>query len=432
MGGKASILLVFGFGLVLSYISYNLYSFSSSALGNMTSYYDATASHELALAGANVGVSKVYMDTTWEGPLSESFSSKELNGSFEVSAFDAGPSRKIVRSISSYPSFASGTLHDTVDVYFNTVGSNSLTLYAWMVNNTGNVFWSNGDTVWGRAHANGMVHISGSPVFMDKATTSKRFDPPNVGKGTNLAYFKNGYETGVAPVPMPSDLSQLVAASDAGGKHYANDVEVTLNPGSGGSNDGVAYVKDLVSGLTDTVSLSAAGFNGVILSNKNVRVKGTLDGKLTVTSLKNVVVTDDVLYEQDPRSSTSDDLLGLVAETNILIADNAANNSECNIMGSLLARTGSIVAENLTTRPLPICGGLSTLGSIIQNSEQEVGTYHAGGNMRSNLTHGFYKNFHYDTRLQNPAIRPPFFPGYEVPNYSITNWWESYRVSSPQ
>jgi hypothetical protein len=430
MGGKASILLVFGFGLVLSYISFNLYNFSSSALANMTSYYDATASHELALAGANVGVSKMYMDTTWEGPLSESFTSQELNGSFEVYAFDAGPNRRIVRSVSSYPSSASGTLHDTVEVYFNTVSTNSLTLYAWMTNNTGNVFWSNGDTVWGRAHSNGQVHISGSPVFMDKMTTSKKFDPPNVGKGSNQAIFKNGYETGVAPIPMPSDLSQLVAASDAGGKHYTNDIEVTLDAGSGITDDGTAYVKDLVTGLTDTISLSSGSFNGVILSNNDVRVKGTLDGRLTITSLKNVIVTDNVLYEKDPRYAVSDDLLGVVAESNVVVADNTPNHTDCVVMGSVLARTGSLKAENLSS--LPICGGLTTLGSIIQNTEQEVGIYKAGGSSKSNLTHGFYKDFRYDTRLQNPAVRPPYFPGYNVPNYSITNWWESYRVSMPE
>jgi hypothetical protein len=432
MGGKASIILVFGFGLVLSYISWNLHSFSSSALVNMTSYYDATASHELALSGANVGVSKIYMDTTWTGPLTETCTSQQLNGSFDVWVFDAGINRKIVRSVSSYSSSASGTLHDTIDVYFNTAGTNSLTLYAWMTNNTGNVFWSNGDTVWGRAHSNGMSHISGSPVFMDKATTAKKFDPPNVGKGTNQAYFKNGYETGVAPVPMPTNLSQLTAASNTGGRHYTNTIAITLDPGSAAANDGVAYVKDLSTGTTDTVSLSGGGFNGVILSNGNVSVQGTLDGKLTVTSLTDIRVTDNIYYERDPRHTTSNDMLGLVAEHNVIIADNTENNADCTVMGSILARTGSLVAQNLTSRPLPLCGTLTTFGSIIQDSEQEVGTYNAKGNTKSNLTNGYSKSFRYDARLMNPAIRPPFFPGYSVPNYSITNWWESYRVSLAQ
>jgi hypothetical protein len=431
MGGKASILLVLGFGIVLSYVSYNLHNFSSSASANMTAYYDATTSHELALTGANVGVSKIYMDTSWTGPLTQECSSGQLSGSFKISVLAGTYGQKIVRSVSSYLS-ASGTLHDTIDVYFNTITTNSLTLYAWMTNNTGNVFWSNGDTVGGRAHSNGNIHISGSPVFMDKVTTTGKFDPPNVGKGTNMAYFKNGYETGVAPVSMPTSLAQISAASTSGGKRYTNNILVTLNPGTAANNDGFAYVKDLTTGVTDSVNFSAPGFNGVILGTANVSVKGTLDGKLTVSSLHNLTITDNVLYEGDPKIPASDDILGLVAEQNVIIADNADNRSDCVVQGSIFARTGSLVAEHLTSAPLPLCGTLTTVGSIIQNTEQEVGTYTAKGSGKASLTNGFAKNFRYDKRLLDPANRPPFFPGYEVANFAIADWWESFRISVPQ
>ena len=52
------------------------------------------------------------------------------------------------------------------------MGVSPLTIYAWFTNNEGNVFWQNEDTVWGRAHSNGNVHIAGSPVFVDKITSS--------------------------------------------------------------------------------------------------------------------------------------------------------------------------------------------------------------------------------------------------------------------
>jgi hypothetical protein len=422
-------MLVMGFAVALTFISYNMNEFSSQALNNMTSYNDATTSHELALTGANVGLSKFYVDTTWEGPLTESCSSAQLTGSFTVSVIDAPGGQKILRSISSCPSSASGTLKDTVDVCMSTQSDNSLTLYAWMTNNTGNVFWNNGDTIWGPAHSNGNVHIAGSPVFAGKFTTSKHFDPPNVGKGTNQAIFKNGYETGVMQIPMPSNLNMLVNASNTGGKHYVGDIAVNLLPGTGADNDGLALVTILSSGLTDTVKLSAGGFNGVILSNGNVSVKGTLDGKLTVTSLQNLTITDDVLYEVDPRNAPSTDVLGLVAQSNIIIADNTANHSSCNVDASMLALTGSVQAQNLGS--LPLCGTLTTFGSIIQNQEQEVGVYTAKGGGKSALTGGFAKNFRYDTRLADGSFRPPYFPGYSAGSYAIVNWWESFRISNP-
>jgi len=427
MGGKASIVLVLGFGLILGYISLNLNRYSTGAIGNMTSYYDATSSHHLALAGANAALAIFYQDTSWTGPLTQTLEHGSMLGGFTARVYAAGVNRKVLRSISSYPSSASGTLHDTIDVTFNTATQNSYTQYAWMTNNDGNVFWSEGDTVWGRAHSNGNVHISGSPVFMDKATTAKKFDPPVVGKGTNQAVFKNSYETGIPAVPMPGNLSTLVSASTSGGLRYASDIAITLSPGSAANNDGTAFIKNLSSGIIDTVTLTASGFNGVIVGNGMVSVEGTLDGKLTIASLQSIKVTNDVLYERNPRFGSSDDLLGIVAETDVIIADNTPNHSNSEIQACILARTGSLKAENL--KSLPVCGQARTLGSVIQNTEQEVGLYTAKGSGKPTLTNGFSKDFRYDLRLLDSSYYPPYFPGYDVPAYSIANWWESYRIS---
>lgn len=429
MGGRASIILVLGFAIILGYISYSLNGYSTSAVSNMTSYVEANASHSLALAGINAGLSKLYQDTTWDGSMSQTLDDQTLPGTFATQLTDLGGFRKLLRSVSTYGSWATGVLHDTIEVTFNTRRLNSLSMYAWLTNNTGNVFWSNGDTVWGRAHSNGNVHIAGSPVFMDKATSSKHFDPPTPGKGANQAIFKNGYETGIAPVSMPSNLVELTAASLAGGRHYIHDVDVTLSPGTGGNNDGMATVKDRATGITDTINFSTPGFNGVILSVANVYVKGVVDGSISVVSLQNIWVTDDVVYERDPRYGASDDLLGLVAENDINIADNAPNHADCVIDACILARDGSMMAEDLSS--LPVCGQLHTFGSIIQNTEQEVGLYKAGGGGKSTLTNGFSKDFRYDARLSDPGFRPPFFPGYYVKAYAISNWWESYRISTP-
>ncbi len=427
MGGKASLILVMGFSLVLGYISMNLNRYSTQSVSNMTSYYDATASHNLALAGANSGLSKIYKDTSWTGPMYQTLTTGALQGSFVVTVANTGAFRKRLRSVSTYAASTGEQFHDTVEVFFNTKTGSPLTQYAWFTNNDGNVFWQNGDTVWGRAHSNGNVHIAGGPIFIDKFTTAKKFDPPKPGTGANQAKFMNGYETGVASIPYPTDISTTVAAALSGGKHYTHDISITLLPGSLATDDGKAAVLDLMTGARDTVQLGDSGFNGVILGDGNVLVNGVLDGKLSVTSLRNVYVTDDLTYERNPRTSTSDDMLGLIATNNVIVQDNTANHTSCIVYGAIFTLTGSIVAENLGS--LPVCGNMTIYGSVIQNQEQEIGVYNAKGGGKSSLVHGFWKDFWYDTRLADPNNAPPYFPGATNRTYAITNWWESYRIS---
>jgi hypothetical protein len=423
MGGKASLILVMGFSIVLSYISFNLNTFSTQAVGNMSSYYDATASHNLALAGANTGLAKFYQDTTWvNSTLTQSFNSPLLNGSFNVRVSLVSMDKLMLRSVSSYLSSAEGMLHDTVEVYFTRRKLNSFSMYAWMTNFEGNVFWVTGDTVWGRIHSNGNLHVNGKPVFMEKATASKGFDP-KPGKGANNAIFKNGYETGVAEIPYPTNFNELVAASGSGGRHYAGDIYVTLSPGSAATGDGKVYVRSSSSGpVIDSISLGDPTFNGALMGEQRVYVEGKLDGKLSILANTDLYVTNDVTYEQNPQVGTSDDMLGLVAERNVVVANNAANNSNCVIQAAVFSRTGSFLAEDYGSRGL--AGELQVLGSIIQDTRGEVGQF-AG----STLTSGFARRYRFDTRMADPAVRPPFFPGYYTGTLAIANWWESYRVT---
>jgi hypothetical protein len=425
MGGRAAIIVVISLSFILGYIGINMNRYATDAVGNMASYYDASASHNLALAGANVGLAKFYEDTTWFGTTSQTFDSPSMKGSFTARMVDLGSNKVMLRSVSTYRTWYAQDLHDTVEVYFNKNRLNSFSMYAWMTDFEGNVFWITGDTVWGRVHSNGNLHVSGSPVFMEKATTSKQFDP-KAGTGTNHAIYKKGYETGVASITFPTDLSELVAASTAGGKKYTTDIWVTLCPGTSATGDGYALVRATSGGpVIDTVRFGAMGFNGVIYGTGRVNVQGTLDGQCTIASATDVYVQNDIVYEQNPLAGSSDDLLGLVADHDVVVADNAANNSSCVIQAAIFSRSESFVAEHYNTRGL--AGTLQVTGSIVQKERGAVGQFSG-----SNLTDGFYKRYRYDQRLEDPAFRPPYFPGYYVKTYAITNWWESYRISEMQ
>jgi len=424
VGGKAALILVLGVSFILGYISRNINTVATKAVSNMSMYNSMTASHDLALAGANARLAKFYQDTSSLASMSQTFDGTVYTGSFVASMEAISGNRIRLRSVSTYPMGGGASLHDTVEVFFDTNKKNSFTLFAWMTDFEGNVFWVNSDTVWGRVHSNGNLHINGSPVFMQKATTAKGFDPPKVGKGTNRAIFKDGYETGIAPIKFPTDISEILTASVSGGRKYIGDIYVTLSPGTSANNDGKAYIRSgntATGAIIDSVNLNDGSFNGAILATGKANVEGTLDGKLTLASQTNVVVQNDVLYEKNPQITTSDDVLGLVAEQNVIVADNAANRNNCEIHASIFTRTGSFTAQNYNS--LPLTGELRVLGSIVQKERGAVGTFSG-----STLNHGFSKRYRYDTRLADQTFRPPFYPGYYVSTYAITNWWESYRV----
>ncbi len=420
MGGKAAVIFVVGFGLILGYISLNLNSMATETVGNMAMYNHATASHDLASAGANVGLAKFYQDTTWYGSTTQTFTSGPFRGSFTVSTTAVPGNMVRLRSVSTYEPDPSTTLHDTVEVYFSRTKEQSFSMYAWMTNNENGVNWITGDTVWGRLHSNSTFVINGKPVFYEKVTTTKNFSP-KVGKSPNGAIFKKGYETGVASIDFPNSLSELITASTSGGRRYLSDIWLTISKGTVSDEDGKVYVRSTSAGpIIDSIMLSDPAFNGALLGNGRVNISGTLDGRLTIGSLTDVYIQDDVIYENQ-NTTTTNDMLGIVAERHVVVADNLANNLHCSIQGSVFCRTGSFTAENYSTRP--IAGQLNLLGSIVQNVRGPVGTFSGGG-----INHGFSKRYRYDQRLADPQVRPPFFPGFVVKTLAIANWWESYRI----
>jgi len=395
MGGKASIILVLGFGAILGYLSLNMNRIANTSVSNMAMYSDMTAAHQLASIGTNVGLAKFYADTGWAGSVTQTINDGVLAGRFTCTRSDISTNKARLRTVSTYRATAFTTLHDTIDVYFDKTKYNSFAMYAWLTNFEGNVFWITGDTVWGRIHSNGNLHVNGRPVFWEKATTSKNFDP-RVGSGANRAIFKNGYETGIAEIPFPTDLSELVDdARETGtpyGKYFTSNLWVTMHQGSAADGDGKAYIRATSGGpIIDSISLGDPNFNGVLLTTGTLNVQGTLDGRLSVGSLGDIIVQNDCLYERDPRNTVSNDMLGIIADQNVIVADNAANRTDCVIQGNIFCREGSLFAENYNSRG--ISGALQVYGSVVQYERGAVGSFSG-----STLNSGFWKRYRYDPR----------------------------------
>lgn len=394
MVGKVALFMTVGFGILLLSLGVNLNNDATQAVTNMAAYSESTESHELAVSGANLGLALVYSDSSWRGPITKAFG----QGTFTVGIVDNGVGLTM-NSVSTYH-VSGSTLHDTVRVGFAKIALNSFTLFAWMTNFEGNTFWVTGDTVWGRMHSNGNIHISGKPVFYGKATTSKRFDPPRPGTGVNRAIFKSGYESGIAPITFPVTIADILGGATSGGHMYASEIWIQLDA------TGMAYISTSSGGPpVDSLDVTDPSFNGAIASSGRVNVQGVLNGKLTIGSATDVRVTGDLTYHD-----RTADLLGLVAQNNVHIGNTADNADGVNLDACVFALTGSFSAEGTVNGPFHF------FGSVVQNSR--------------GAPFGTSRSIRYDDRLTDNNFRPPFYPGYYRKTFKVQSWWENYRVLS--
>jgi cytoskeletal protein CcmA (bactofilin family) len=426
MVGKAGLIVVVGFSIILGYMSLNLTGLAKRSNTIMSSYAEATQSHNLAITGVNIALTRFSIDTNWVGDTTLNLKGPQFFGKLRLSSSPVGDSVRI-RSVAVYTSATyplSETLEDTVEVLLARNSSMPFSLFAWMTNTENGVNWTTADTVWGRVHSNGSIHVNGAPVFYERVTTSENF-VPRLRTGTNKGNYKRGTETGVPKVEFPKSFAELEYAAQNGGRHFKKPIWLELLPGSPHLNDGKVLVRDSPLPLAlpiDTISLNGVSFNGALSSTDSIHIKGTLDGRLTVASLaSNVYIDDNLKYEKSPLSSKTDDMLGLVARDNVIVDDNILNNADCIIEGSIFALNGSFTAEGHDRGPL--FGELRLLGSIVQNARGPVGTIKGG-----KLDTGYSKRYRFDSRLGDPDERPPFYPRFRQRVPSVAHWWESFRL----
>jgi hypothetical protein len=177
-----------------------------------------------------------------------------------------------------------------------------------------------------------------------------------------------------------------------------------------------------------TVPLDSIAPNGALLiPNGNLRIKGTLDGKITLgilsssasdkSSRGNVYFEDDVVYRQDPFAGESDDMLGIVAQNYIYAADTPANKDDLITYGSLFSKNRGVATENISALNSSKiqCGNWDYRGGVTEGQSQITGYMGSGGKI-----YGFSQRFYYDERLLSDS--PPYFPGTGA--LQILSWLE--------
>lgn len=182
-----------------------------------------------------------------------------------------------------------------------------------------------------------------------------------------------------------------------------------------------AYLFPLYRGLNP-------GTRGVIYVNGTVGISGKLRGRVTVYAAGSIAVLRDVKYVTDPSLGLCQDVLGVIAGHDIMIADNALqtpvniapsgsnyrnmdDTRDVFVQGIMMALSTAFGAENYANGPNASSPGngcegapngrgcLYLTGGIIQQQRGAVGL---------SSGEGFTKRYSYDScALYNP---PPYFP----------------------
>lgn len=285
------------------------------------------------------------------------------------------------------------------------VGQQNFSRYSYfseMENTPGDstIWFTTGDNLHGPVHTNDQFHIYGSPAFYDEVSSSApSVDYYHGGSPHDNPDFREGIALDVSPIPLPVNTDMLLnAANESGGLNLSgNPVEIVFVVDGSGN----PFLQVTIGGTISTMSYPG---NGVIYVNGNAEIKGTIRGQLTVGCNGDIRIVDNVIYYTDPRiDPASTDYFGIVAEQNVIVADNTANRDSADetIMAAIMALNTSWTVQNYNSGSPR--GKLIVYGGIIQNKRGAVGTFNSYG-----ISTGYQKDYTYDERfLDNP---PPAFP----------------------
>jgi len=189
------------------------------------------------------------------------------------------------------------------------------------------------------------------------------------------------------------------------GNGQNNGNEYGNGNGNGGNNDNN-------DGWADPVIHDIDEFNGVISSSDKVEVEGNVNGNVTVHSEDEVKIVGDIYYADNPKDSNgSDDLLGLISDGNVVVAEGAESDhgrKDVVIQASIMAMGESFTVENYRQRNR---GQIFLYGGIIQKRRGPVGLVSGTG---------YTKSYTYDKRLLD--MKTPGFP--RKNQYSTVYWKE--------
>ncbi len=411
--GRAMLFLVFGMVFILGIDQTSMSSRQLLMFDRSSSYASRSQSRNIASSMISIGLHDLNQDIGWR----DGFQNDSILGGVgslvvQTPAQDTSldPYELSFVAKGNYNNFAS-----TINVKLKRT---AFSRFAYFTNQEPEIYFVSQDTINGPAHTNGVFHMWGEPVFKAEVTS------PNKWVGQATPKFEGGYNFDSNPISLPQNLDQIKSNAISGGLRFNNDIKVELK------SNGTAQISELQRtfnwhagwvntwGSPQTYNLS--NYNGVISTRGNMDVEGTLKGRLTLHAERDVNITGDITYANDPATDpNSNDMLGIVAEHDVVIQDGAQtkhDSQNLTIDASIMALDQMRVNDYYsgTSR-----GILHIYGGVIQGKRGPVGTFikTTGG---TRLNSGYSKQYDYDQRLLTKW--PPFFPLQD--NFQIIAWKE--------
>ena len=407
MGGKAALILVLGFSAILLSVGLNMNRVSLSSVDNSVSYYESQMVKEIAKSGINLATSNIARDPTWNA--SGSPYSYLENNDLEITVKDTGDI-KVVTSV--------GTFEDKSKLIEVKIKVASFSEYAYFSNVEGNIWWGAGDSVFGPFHTNDHMQVWQHPYFAGPSTSHAGLMKYRINEALDAPTIVGSYTSGIT-IDIPTNgVDELQTSANNGGVELLGS-EISLEFVS----DSIRYKLNAVDEYT-TVLGSDFAPNGVIYSkNADLRIKGTVKGKWSIGSNWDVYIDDDIVYSDIPDytddNDSSQDLLGIISQNDVIITNNVANQTDVNIHAAIYCEDGSFKVEDYNlgvTR-----GDINLLGGVTQEQRGPVGTGFVNPFTGAlYLTHGYNKNYKYDSRLLRMV--PPYFPSTQT--FKVLSWLE--------
>jgi hypothetical protein len=351
-------------------------------------------------------------------------------GSYSVTITDLGAIGGS-GNIRRYRVTSTGVFRNMNRVLANYVQVDNYARYIWFTDsetfNGINVWFWTQDYLSGPTHTNAHFNIFRNPVFAGEVGSADdyiRFY--NNGRNVNLSQltnppydipdFQQGIDFGVELTNMPSEALDLRSAASNGGLSLQGNTTVVLN------NNGTINVTNSRQGwVNQNMPLPANGALFVACDGSRCRtgasltISGTLNGRLTVGAQRDIIIPNNIIYADNPRTNpNSDDVLGIIAERDVVVDDIAPTNLE--IDASIMALGTSFMRENWWVGPPK--GTLTVYGGIIQKERGPVGTFNGQTGQKVS---GYSKDYSYDSRLLGSPL--PYMP--TTGDYITLSWEEN-------
>lgn len=355
-------------------------------------------------------------------------------GSYTVTIIDLGEVGGVGSGIHRYKITSTGSFGNMSRVLTNYLQVDNYARYIWFTDNE----TFNGTTVWfwtqdylnGQTHTNAHFNIFGNPVFAGEVRSVDDYirfynngHNINLSQLTNPPYdnpnFQQGFVFGAEPTTMPSQALNLRSAASSGGLWLQGNTAVVLNSNGTMNVTNSNYCNP--PSKCNNMALPANGALFVACGGSRCRdggsltIDGTFNGRLTVGAQRDIIIPNNIVYADNPRTNpNSDDVLGIIAERDVVISHNAPTNLE--IDGSVMALDTSFMLEDWDVGPPK--GALTIYGGIIQEERGPVGTFNGSTGQKVS---GYSKNYSYDSRLLSTP--PPFMP--TTGDYITLSWEEN-------